>query len=823
LPTGASLSGQTFSWTPTYSQAGSYNVTFIASDGQAQDSQTITITVANVDRPPVLAAVSSQSVNVGSPLSLALSATDPDGDKLTYSAGTLPSGATLTGSTFAWTPTSTQAGSYTVTFTVSDGTLSDSKSATITVVSVLKDQIVPVVAQCTPAPDAIQVALNNLVTLHITDANSGVNPDSVVIRVNGSVVYQGNVDAYTSDVGRCSRWGTKNDYRFIYQPQALFDFEQVVAVRVNAADLAGNVMSEYAYSFTTEMRAFGKNAAVSTLGGYADSKPVTACDSAGNRWVAWQAGTAGSRDIYVAKQPAGASVFQTPLRITADLYDQCNPALALSATGTVYVVWQDNRNGNWDLYASICADGATFKEVRVTNSSRNEINPAIAVDRQSPARVYVAWQDDRNGNQDIYVASSTTAFATATIARVTSNTADQLDPAVAVDASNVAYLFWTDLRNGSADLYAAASNSSGNAGGWVNVPVVTGAAEQTQPAVAANAAALHLLWVDTSRGNKDIYYAVLNGLPTSPVPGINIIDDTSGADQTAPAIVCGADQKVFACWTDARHASNTDTDTDLYVAELRSGKAGTNIFVGDDGTNVNQSDPALGVDRYGQPYVVWTDYRKATTEIYSAATTLINPTPVDAEMVVASVGAIIGTAPAAIKTAQDVSLVVPAGACQADLRMAISSILNPPISAVALLGSYDFGPSGVSFNQAVTVTIPYAVTANNRKVLPYWYDSVTGALSQQGITDVQNISISSKLSALQFRTTHFTPFYLVETTADGVPLDGGTAGGGCAVSPSGNNSPGELLVPYAAIAVIMLILRHRDRKNRVALETMGLP
>jgi hypothetical protein len=38
---------------------------------------------------------------------------------------------------------------------------------------------------------------------------------------------------------------------------------------------------------------------------------------------------------------------------------------------------------------------------------------------------------------------------------------------------------------------------------------------------------------------------------------------------------------------------------------------------------------------------------------------------------------------------------------------------------------------------------------------------VTGTLSQQGITDVQNLTISSKLNALQFRTTHFTPFYLV--------------------------------------------------------------
>ena len=126
LPAGATLLGQTFSWTPTYDQAGSYSMTLTASDGQAQTSQTIAIAVANVDRRPVLADVDAKSIDPGNLLSFALSATDPDGDNLTYSAGTLPSGATLVGPTFTWTPASGQGGSYPVTFTVSDGILTDS-------------------------------------------------------------------------------------------------------------------------------------------------------------------------------------------------------------------------------------------------------------------------------------------------------------------------------------------------------------------------------------------------------------------------------------------------------------------------------------------------------------------------------------------------------------------------------------------------------------------------------------------------------------------------------------------------------------------------
>jgi hypothetical protein len=219
--------------------------------------------------------------------------------------------------------------------------------------------------------------------------------------------------------------------------------------------------------------------------------------------------------------------------------------------------------------------------------------------------------------------------------------------------------------------------------------------------------------------------------------------------------------------------------------------------VSDDGTNTNQADPAIGVDHYGQPYLVWTDYRRSTTEIYSAATTLADPIALDSQVVAASVGATLGADPAAIRAPQDVSLVVPPGAFQADLRMAISSILNPQVSADALLGSYEFGPGGMDFDQPVTVTIPYAVSSRRQQALPYWYDSVTGTLSQQGITGVQNVYISSRLNALRFRTTHFAPFYIIKADAQVSPSlsVSGTAGGDDVLATTGNSSPGQSLAP----------------------------
>jgi PKD repeat protein len=810
LPSGATFTGQFFKWTPSYTQAGIYNVTFIASDGKAQDSATITISVANVNRAPALAAIGDRSVDEENTLALTLSAVDPDGTALTYSAAGLPAGANLSGRNFTWTPTAAQVGSHEITFTVSDGALSDSETIQVTVVGAAADGTAPVVARQSPAPGAIQVSLNNLVALHVTDAGKGVAPESVTIKLDGRVVYQGDTPLYASAYGRCSRSGVQNDYLFLFQSDSLFAFDHEAVVTVNAADRAGNVMAESTYSFATEMRTFGANRRVSSTTYRDKNAPVTVGDSNGNIWAAWHAGDVGARDIYVARLAAGRPMFDSSVQITNSPKDQCDPDLAISADGTLYLVWQDNRQGHWDVFGAVSTNGRTFsRETPVVDANDNQTAPAVAAAGNT---VFVAWQDDRNGNQDIYVGSSTNAFAGVSVTRVTTNTADQTDPDLAVGAGNTAYLVWTDRRNGQADIYGATSASA-----WANVALVTAAGDQTRPAVAVvpGTSDLHLVWVDAASGDDDIWYASSSGLPSSPLTGRNIIDDTSAADQTAPALTCTADGRVFVCWQDSRNVGGYGDDADVYFVELGPGCLGTNILIGDGGARSGQTEPAIALTVHDEPYVVWADDRDAAAEIYYAATSYLDPTPLYSAVVNADAGATIGIAPSAIQKAGDLSIVVPAGACHADLRVTISQVENPLIASTDCLGSYDFGPSGIEFNEPVTVTIPYQVANAGRRARAYWYNTMTGALSQQGITEIQNISLGGNLYALQFKTTHFTPYYLVANDSDIVAYssnDGGS-GGGCSMSATGGGSPRHLLVPYAVVAVFMAILRRRDKKR----------
>ena len=109
-------------WTPTYTQAGHYQVTLAASDGELSGSETINLDVANVNRAPVFVPVTDQVGREGIELTFTVAAIDPDADPIKLSAVSLPTGATFDESTglFDWFPGFDQQGDHTVTISAQD-------------------------------------------------------------------------------------------------------------------------------------------------------------------------------------------------------------------------------------------------------------------------------------------------------------------------------------------------------------------------------------------------------------------------------------------------------------------------------------------------------------------------------------------------------------------------------------------------------------------------------------------------------------------------------------------------------------------------------
>ncbi|MGA2035933.1 MAG: putative Ig domain-containing protein, partial [Thermoguttaceae bacterium] len=154
LPADATFDPDTamFDWETGYSDAGTYQVTFTATnDGDGtgvplSSTMTVPITVLNANRPPVVAPIANQTMDHDSVLALPVQATDPDGDPLVLSVSGLPQFATLVDNgdgngqiTFA--PGAYDRGNYTITVTATDNgdgngrwaILSDSQSFVLTV------------------------------------------------------------------------------------------------------------------------------------------------------------------------------------------------------------------------------------------------------------------------------------------------------------------------------------------------------------------------------------------------------------------------------------------------------------------------------------------------------------------------------------------------------------------------------------------------------------------------------------------------------------------------------------------------------------------
>ncbi len=753
---------------------------------------------------PVLNAIGPRSVSEGQTLSLPLSAFDADNDSLVFNATSLPEGAVFQGEVFRWTPQKDQEGSHRVTFSVSDGQMYASENVTITVYS--DDIEPPTVSLTQPADAAIQVPINTVVALSFEDTGVGVDEASVRITLNGQTVYTGTTDCYVSHLGNCYRSGSRTAFRYVYQPADPFSFDQQVTVTAQASDASGNSLPVQHFSFTTAMRSFGKNMRISGTTGGADAARG-AVDSQGHVWTVWHQGLPGQRTLMLSRWDPALETVSLVDAVPASGYDRCCPVLAIDGQDRMTLAWQEKREGQWDIYVSSSSDSKVWSGAkRISDPEGNQRSPALALD--SDGKVYLVWVDDQHGNDDIYLSSSTYGFNTHTNVRITSEQADQSEPDLAVGPQGRLYLSWTDRRAGHADIYGTHSDLR-----WAHVSLVAHPAEQQAAAlvVSPRDGRVHCVWTDNRQGHRDIYYGTMAAFSAEGFTGIVVNDDARDTEQSMPQLVLGQNpqggENVFVSWVDGRYHEDSG-DTDLFYAEVRADSVSTNVLVGDDGTNSQQSRPDLLIDGYGQPLLLWSDTREDVSGIYGAGITHVSSTALYQGKVSAAAGGRLGADPARIGDEDDVSVDLPPGAYGYDITYTVAPIQNFPHFDSDCVSGYEIGPSGLQFHHPVTVTVPYQRGSVSGPPVPYWYDEQTGSLRQTGISEVVYWHVSKELGVLQFKTTHLTSYYVLDH--EGGQTSVGAAGGGCALAPA-SGTFSELLVPAWVMGLILSWTRWIDR------------
>lgn len=137
-----------------------------------------------IDTAPVFTSVSSQSVEEEQSLSFTVSATDSDGDALTYTATSIPSGALFSEDTFSWTPSDGDAGSYVASFEVTDGYLTDTLNVSITVTPM---NHIPEITLFEPADGSV-FEEGSIIDVNVAATDDDGDSLDYSIEIDGSVV-----------------------------------------------------------------------------------------------------------------------------------------------------------------------------------------------------------------------------------------------------------------------------------------------------------------------------------------------------------------------------------------------------------------------------------------------------------------------------------------------------------------------------------------------------------------------------------------------------------------------------------------------------------
>ncbi len=249
--------------------------------------------------------------------------------------------------------------------------------------------------------------------------------------------------------------------------------------------------------------------------------PDVAFDGLGNAYVVWEDHRSGSNsDIYFASLSAGSSIWSASQRINDDpAARQVRPALAASFDGTLYAVWADDRDGDLDIRAArrVPAGLAWSGSVRVNSvTTGRQVNPDVATGRLGS--VFVVWEDYRNGlyDPDIYASvlpSGSSSWTAGVRVNDDAGHAAQRFPAIAVTRHGSAYVVWTDRRRGNLDIYFSFLRLDK---GWsVNTRLNDdmGTADQDEPTIATDANGnAYVAWRDYRNASTapDIYFAFLH-------------------------------------------------------------------------------------------------------------------------------------------------------------------------------------------------------------------------------------------------------------------------------------------------------------------------
>jgi len=336
------------------------------------------------------------------------------------------------------------------------------------------------------------------------------------------------------------------------------------------------------------------------------SSPDIDVDSSSNFVVVWESQKNSDYNIYAQRFNSIGQPLNTNFLVNDNTSgNQKNPSLAKSSNGNFIIVWQDLRNGNYDIYAQKYdpSGGKIGSNFKVNDNPGNSSQQEPACDFHS--KLVICWQDEREGNLDIFqqLYNSLGAKIDSNLRVCEKSDSTQWRPSVAMDTSGNFIVVWQDKRNGNYDIYGQRFNSSGNfLGNNFRINDDPTSFQQNFPKVASeNQGNFIVVWQDQRNGDYDIYAQRYDYSGVKLDVNFRVNDDVGNYYQGQPDVGMDGSGSFVVVWKDKREGSD-----DIYAQRYSfSGSAeGKNYKVNNSSTSSERSQPAVATNRE-KIFFVW--------------------------------------------------------------------------------------------------------------------------------------------------------------------------------------------------------------------------
>ena len=365
---------------------------------------------------------------------------------------------------------------------------------------------------------------------------------------------------------------------------------------------------------------------VAWLGYYGESRIVA--DGAGGAYMLYNYEYGAGADIELVRRDADGNVLWSRNVTNAPDWQYAIDICRDFGGGGVFIVWNDYRGGNGDIYGSrylpdgSLAPGWIANGTAICNQVAQQFGPKCA---WSGNGIFVAWHDWRNGNSHTYAIQltnfATVAFGWSNNGNVVSQASYQQSLELIADGTSGMIAVWQDYRNPSGDLYAQRMSATGFPS-WTTdgVPVTTAINEQLVHRIAPDGTGgVIAVWRDErdGPGAPKVFAQRLNsgGGPVWAANGQQISDSFYNAN--SPSIVSdGAGGALIVnqelsfnfscfCFQDDIIARRIDPFGTVTWAANLSPNAAT------------QADPKITSDGAGGYVIAWSDNRSGNYDIYA--------------------------------------------------------------------------------------------------------------------------------------------------------------------------------------------------------------